>query len=111
MEAKSARPIDGKQIAARLHAEVERAAGELRGRGLEPHLVAVQAGADAASGVYIEKQRERFAALGIRYTHAALGPGATLADLERRVGELNRDPAVTGIMVMQPLPPDIPAAR
>ncbi|MBI4604366.1 MAG: bifunctional 5,10-methylenetetrahydrofolate dehydrogenase/5,10-methenyltetrahydrofolate cyclohydrolase [Planctomycetes bacterium] len=106
-----ARRIDGKAIAEAIHAEVEAEARRLREAGAEPHLVAVQAGADAASVVYVEKQRERFSKLGIRYTHVHLGAAPSLEEVEARLDGLNGDPAVTGIMVMLPLPPGIPVHR
>ena len=103
--------IDGKAIAERIHAEVASDARRLRAAGREPHLVAVQAGGDVASGVYVDRQRDRFAELGIRYTHVHLEGAVTAADVERRIDELNADPSVTGIMVTLPLPPDVPAHR
>ncbi len=111
MERQAPQLIDGKKIAEAIHREVEGGARDLRTRGLEPHLVAVQAGGDPASRVYVESQKARFEKLGIRYTHIALPAGIGLEDLEGRIDDLNLDRAVTGIMVTLPLPPHIPAHR
>lgn len=100
--------IDGKKIADRIHGEVEAGARELREKGLEPHLVAVQAGGDPATGLYIEKQRERFGKLGIRYSHVHESGEIPLEELLRRIAELNAREDVTGIMLMQPLPRHLP---
>ncbi len=103
--------IDGKKIAEEIHNDVEKQARELKLQGLEPHLVAVQAGGDPATGIYIEKQREKFAKLGIRYSHIHEPGDATLDRLLATLRDLGARPDVTGIMLMQPLPPHIPSSR
>lgn len=105
------RIIDGKKIAEAIHQGVEAQARELRARGLEPHLVAVQVGTDAATAMYIQKQREKFAKLGIRYSHVHEPGDATLEHLLDTLHGLGARADVTGILLMQPLPPQIPASQ
>jgi len=109
METKSPQLIDGKAIAERIQTAVLEQARDLRSRGLEPHLAALQAGGDAAMDLYIQKQKERFAKLGICYSHVHEPGEATLERLLDRLRELNSSREVTGILVMQPLPQGISA--
>lgn len=105
------RIIDGKKIAEAIHLEVEAAAQGLRAQGIEPHLVAVQAGGDPATGIYIQKQREKFAKLGIRYSHVHEPGDATLEHLLATLRDLGARSDVTGVMLMQPLPKHILQSR
>jgi len=103
--------IDGKAIAAAIEAEVAEGAKALKAAGLPPCLATVQAGESAPTDVYVENQHRRFARLGIRLQHIALGAGVGEATLCERVRALNEDPAVTGIMVTLPLPAGLNPVR
>ena len=105
------RLIDGRRIAQAIEDDVEAKVKGLRERGHVPHLVALQVGEDPATVVYCRRQEERFARLGIRYTHVCLDRTTSLGALERHVDALNEDPTVTGIIATMPLPPGIPASR
>jgi methylenetetrahydrofolate dehydrogenase (NADP+)/methenyltetrahydrofolate cyclohydrolase len=111
MERPAPQLIDGRMVAERIHDEVRSGAGALRAKGLEPHLVAVQVGADPATAIYVRRQRDQFERLGIRYSLAELPAEADIATVEQRVDELNRDAGVTGILVLQPLPKHLPVER
>lgn len=105
------RLIDGRRIAETIETQVAFGVRALREQGKTPHLVAIQAGDNPATELYCSRQRDRFARLGIEYTHRKLGAGASLAELERAVDSSNDDPRVTGIIVTMPLPAGIPASR
>jgi methylenetetrahydrofolate dehydrogenase (NADP+) / methenyltetrahydrofolate cyclohydrolase len=103
--------IDGRRIAQEIQAETASGVLALRARGREPHLVALQAGGDPASLVYSTKQAQRFGELGIRYSRVALDANVSLELVLREIERLNADAAVTGILVLQPLPEHLAAER
>lgn len=103
--------IDGRAIAARILSDVEKGVRELRRDGLTPNLVAVQVGADAGADVYIRKQKESFAELGLQLTQLALDESTSLEGIFTHIDALNANPTVTGILVTMPLPEGLPAAR
>ncbi len=104
----SARIIDGKAIAAELRASI---AGEVRqliaSRGLVPGLATVLVGTDAASDTYVRSKTRAVVEVGMRSFDHRLPETASEADLLALLGRLNADPAVHGILVQLPLPPQI----
>ena len=107
----TAQRIEGNTIARAIEEEAAGAARELVSAGVPPHLVTLQVGQNHATEVYIQNQERRFSSLGIRFTHRALSASVDEATVLREVHALNRDPAVTGIMVTLPLPPGIRSVR
>lgn len=99
--------IDGQQIARRIEDEVDRELKTLSQVGVVPSLVAVQAGDDKASVIYLRRQQKAATRLGIGYRIKKLGADVTEPELLREIGQLNRSPDVTGILVQMPLPPQI----
>ena len=96
--------MDGKAVALRLRGRV---ADRVAALPFRPGLRVVRVGEDPASGVYVRNKNR--AALAAGFDSATLHlpldtPEAALLDL---VGELNADPAVDGILVQLPLPPQI----
>ncbi len=106
--AMGARIIDGKTIAAAMRSSVADEVKRLSGtRGAVPGLAMVLVGADPASEAYVRSKAKAVIEVGMRsFDHrlpATVGQ-AELLDLIRR---LNADPAVHGILVQLPLPPQI----
>jgi len=104
----TARIIDGKARAERLTAEIrERVAARLAAGKSQPGLAVVLVGENPASQVYVRNKRRTTEACGVRsFAHdlpATTSQDALLALIEA----LNRDPAVTGILVQLPLPKHI----
>jgi methylenetetrahydrofolate dehydrogenase (NADP+)/methenyltetrahydrofolate cyclohydrolase len=109
-DARSATIIDGRAIAA---AERERIAGEiaqLARRGVVPGLAAVLVGDDPASHVYVRQKERMSEQVGVRSLGARLPVDVTQDDLHAEIDRLNADPAVSGIIVQMPLPPQLDAA-
>ena len=109
-DARSATIIDGRAIAA---AERERIAGEiaqLARRGVVPGLSAVLVGDDPASHVYVRQKERMSEQVGVRSLGARLPVDVTQDDLHAEIDRLNADPAVSGIIVQMPLPPQLDAA-
>ena len=104
----TARIIDGKGFAAGLRARVAEEAVRLKAEhGLVPGLATVLAGNDPASEVYVRNKGKTAEAIGFRSFHYSLPASASESEVLARVAALNADPAVHGILVQMPMPPQI----
>ena len=103
--------IDGARIARELRAGLAQRVAALAAAGTTPGLAVILVGEDPASQIYVRNKVRACAEVGIRSLQetypASLGEGELLA----RIAALNIDPAVHGILVQQPLPKHISAAR
>jgi methylenetetrahydrofolate dehydrogenase (NADP+)/methenyltetrahydrofolate cyclohydrolase len=106
----TARIIDGKAIAADLRTKV---AGEVRRlsaeHGLTPGLAVVLAGNNPASESYVGSKAKVTIETGMRSFDHRLPETVSQAELLALVQKLNADPAVHGILVQLPLPPQVDA--
>ena len=104
----TARIIDGKVIAAELRA---RTAGEVarikQDHGVTPGLAVVLVGSDPASQVYVRSKHKQTQEAGMASFEHVLPEDVAQADLLAVIAQLNRDPAVHGILVQLPLPKSI----
>jgi len=102
----TARPMimDGKQLAAKVRAEVARRVLDLKGRGVTTGLTVVRVGEDPSSAIYVRGKRRDCEEVGITSVEHHLPETTDQADLLALVERLNRDPAVHGILVQLPLP-------
>ena len=98
--------IDGRAIAAALRADV---AAEVAGLGFRPGLAVVLVGDDPSSAVYVRAKDRAAGAAGIAARTLRLPADTGEAALLRRIGALNDDAGVDGILVQLPLPPQIRA--
>jgi methylenetetrahydrofolate dehydrogenase (NADP+)/methenyltetrahydrofolate cyclohydrolase len=97
--------IDGKVIAAELRARVaDEVAQVQREHGITPGLAVVLVGSDPASQVYVRSKHKQTQAAGMASFEHVLPDDVAQHDLLALIGELNRDPAVHGILVQLPLP-------
>jgi methylenetetrahydrofolate dehydrogenase (NADP+)/methenyltetrahydrofolate cyclohydrolase len=96
--------IDGKQIAARVRAEVAVAVKEMARAGRTPGLTVVRVGDDPASAIYVRGKRKACEEAGIRSVEHHLPATTSQAELLDLVARLNADAAVHGILVQLPLP-------
>jgi len=103
--------INGDEIAAKIQAALKEQVRELQSKGKAPHLVAVQVGENPASKIYVKNQARSCEEIGIAYTLDQLSESTDEAGLVRRIGELNADASVTGIILQMPLPPGVDARR
>ena len=103
----TAQLIDGVALSARLRTEVAARALALGTRGVTPGLAVILVGEDPASAVYVRNKIKACADTGVRSVfekyEATLSEEALLA----RIGALNADPAIHGILVQMPLPKHI----
>jgi methylenetetrahydrofolate dehydrogenase (NADP+)/methenyltetrahydrofolate cyclohydrolase len=104
--------IDGKAIAAELRtrvaAEVQRLRTEHR---VEPGLAVVLVGENPASAVYVRSKAKQTVEAGMRSFDHRLPDTVSETELLALVGKLNADPAVHGILVQLPLPPQVDSQK
>jgi methylenetetrahydrofolate dehydrogenase (NADP+) / methenyltetrahydrofolate cyclohydrolase len=99
--------IDGKAVAARVRAEVKQEVERLRSDGIVPGLATVLVGDDEASKIYVAGKHRASEEVGIRSIGLELTADTSADRLLALVGDLNRDPHVTGLIVQLPLPDQI----
>jgi methylenetetrahydrofolate dehydrogenase (NADP+)/methenyltetrahydrofolate cyclohydrolase len=100
--------IDGKAVGAGLRARV---AERVKALSFRPGLRVVRVGEDPASGVYVRNKDRAAAEAGFDSATIHLPADTTEAALLARIAALNADPAVDGILVQLPLPPQIDTNR
>ena len=96
--------IDGKAIAAKIHAESRAAVEELKTRGITPGLAVVLVGDDPASRAYVRSKAKMCLELGLHSVKHELPNVTTQHELIEVVQSLNADPAIHGILVQSPPP-------
>ncbi|HJR53622.1 MAG TPA: bifunctional methylenetetrahydrofolate dehydrogenase/methenyltetrahydrofolate cyclohydrolase FolD [Gemmatimonadota bacterium] len=107
----SARPIDGRGIAAGIRAQVAEAAAALaKSSGVRPGLAAVLVGDDPASAAYVKMKRKACEEAGLASRVLRLPVETRQEELLARVAELNADSEIHGILVQLPLPSQIDEA-
>jgi methylenetetrahydrofolate dehydrogenase (NADP+) / methenyltetrahydrofolate cyclohydrolase len=108
----AARTIDGRAAAAELRAAVGQEAAAFAARhGRPPGLRVVLVGDHPASRAYVGTKAKMAAEAGVDGRLIELPDDIAEAALLERIEALNRDPAVHGILVQLPLPPQIEGAR
>jgi methylenetetrahydrofolate dehydrogenase (NADP+)/methenyltetrahydrofolate cyclohydrolase len=104
----SARLIDGKAVAQQVRAEVrEEIDSWVAGGGPRPGLATVLVGDDQASAVYVGGKQRASAEVGIEGFAPALPADSTQEEVADLLAALNLDPAVSGILLQLPTPPQI----
>ena len=98
--------LQGKEIAEKIKGELKK---EIEGFKNKPCLASICVGQDAGSGVYVKSQKKTAEALGIEYKLLELPASISQDELIAKVEELNKDNAVSGIIIQMPLPKGINA--
>lgn len=101
--------IDGRALAAEIHAETRSRVETLRTRGIQPHIVFVRVGEDPASKVYVGMKERTSGELGLKSTTLVLSDTTPQEELLGLVSGWNADASVHGILVQAPLPRHIDA--
>jgi methylenetetrahydrofolate dehydrogenase (NADP+) / methenyltetrahydrofolate cyclohydrolase len=102
--------IEGRTIAEKVYADLRSEIAELKKRGLTPGLAVVLVGDNPASRAYVRSKNKMCRDLGLHSVKLELPAATTQAELLLRVAELNRDPAIHGILVQSPPPKQIDEA-
>ena len=103
----AAKIIDGKEIAAVVNEETRHRVEALKAAGRTPGLAVVLVGDDPASQVYVNAKAKKCAELGIFSDKRVLPADTTMTELLALIDDLNRDPAIDGILVQSPPPQQI----
>jgi methylenetetrahydrofolate dehydrogenase (NADP+)/methenyltetrahydrofolate cyclohydrolase len=108
----SARLIDGRAAAQELRSRIAEAVTPFRAAtGRAPGLATVLVGEDPASGVYVRSKGKATREAGMESVSHNLAADISEAELLALVDQLNRDPAIDGILVQLPLPDHIDSAK
>ena len=103
-----AKLIDGKLVSSEIRLEISQETAEfIQKTGIQPHLVVIIVGNDAASMTYVKNKKKACEAVGFKSTVIELPLETTEGELLDRIQELNDDLTVHGILVQLPLPKHI----
>lgn len=103
--------INGKELAAKLRAELKEkiaALGKEQGR---PGLAVIQVGEDPASSIYVRNKQKACEACGIKSFGYNLPADVSEKELMELIDTLNRDREVNGILCQLPLPGHLDAFK
>ena len=105
----SAAILDGRATAAAIKAELKQRVARLSAAGRAPGLGTVLVGDDPGSRAYVNGKHRDSLEVGIASIRRELPAGASQAQVEAVVDELNANPQCTGYLVQLPLPPGLDA--
>ena len=104
----SATVIDGKAIAQAVRREIAAEVEELvLGGALRPGLATVLVGDDPASAIYVANKQKACREVGIEPIDYRPPGDVTQEQLAELIAGLNADPAVSGILLQLPVPPQL----
>ena len=103
-----AKLIDGKLVSSKIRLEISQETAEfIQKTGIQPHLVVIIVGNDAASMTYVKNKKKACEDVGFKSTVIELPEETPEVDLLEQIKELNEDLTVHGILVQLPLPKHI----
>jgi methylenetetrahydrofolate dehydrogenase (NADP+)/methenyltetrahydrofolate cyclohydrolase len=98
----------GKPVAEKIEKNVRERIHALRERKLRaPSLVVILVGNDPASAIYTKRKGMTAESLGITHKTIHLADSISSAEMKTVIDQLNEDPAVDGILLQRPLPPQL----
>ena len=100
----AAKILSGKEVSARIKAELKEEADKLKAQGIMPGLAVVIVGDDPASRVYVNNRKKACEDLGILSEEYALPAETSEEELLALIDRLNVDSKISGILVQLPLP-------
>src|SRR6202795_3619306 len=102
--------IEGRVIAEKVYVDLRGQIAELKADGRTPGLAVVLVGDNPASRAYVRSKDKMCRDLGLHSVKLELPAETTQTQLLARVEELNRDPAIHGILLQSPPPKQIDEA-
>lgn len=103
--------LNGSELAKSMRAEIEAEISDfVKKYGYKPTAAVVRAGDDPASVSYGNALEKAFAGRGLGFQLHALPGSATQGEIVALVARLNKDAAIHGIMIQEPLPKGIDEA-
>ncbi len=104
--------LDGKLVASGVQKRIADEVKSLTQKGHKPPgLAVVLVGEDPASQVYVGSKIKTCQNLGFQSFEHRLPDSTSLADLQKLIAQLNKDPQVHGILVQLPLPKHLKEAE
>lgn len=103
-DAASARPLDGRALAAKIKADLTGRVADLKARGVDVGLGTILVGEDEASQLYVRMKHSDCAEVGVQSIPVILPEDASQEEVLAAVDALNADPACTAFIVQLPLP-------
>ena len=97
--------IDGKKISSEVRAEIKQKTEALKEKGITPGLAVILVGEDPASQVYVRNKKKACEEVGFLSRVYELPKETKPEELLSLIRDLNADPAIHGILVQLPLPP------
>ena len=107
----TARIIDGKALATEVRNALVARVARLNAAGYRPGLAVILVGDDPASAIYVRNKALACEQVGIRSWVDRLPADTAEIALLARIGQLNADPEVHGILVQTPLPKHLDATK
>ena len=102
------RDINGREVAAQMHARTAEEVASLVAVGWQPRLVSIRVGADPAVDLYIRNQERAARKVGIEFECRTVSAGIMERELRATITSLNTDPRVTGVILQRPVPDHLP---
>ena len=102
------RDINGREVAAQMHARTAEAVASLVAVGWQPRLVSIRVGVDPAVDLYIRNQERAARKVGIEFECRNVSADISERELRATITSLNTDPRVTGVILQRPVPDHLP---
>lgn len=102
-----AKLLMGKEVSARIKAELAEEVKNLKKQGINPGLAVIIVGEDPASQVYVRNKERACEECGIYSEKYALPEETTQDELLALIGKLNKQENISGILVQLPVPAHI----
>lgn len=105
----TAQTLDGKALAKQMEAELSRRVEKIKEKsaGIAPILATILVGDDPASATYVRMKGNACERVGMVSLRIVLPQNTTTQELLVKIDELNANPAVHGILLQHPVPPQI----
>ncbi len=103
----TAKIIDGNAVARHVRNEWKKRVDALKARGITPGLAVIIVGNNPGSRVYVRNKVKACAEVGLHSETHEFAADSAEEPLIARIGELNRNPRIHGILVQLPLPPHL----
>lgn len=102
-----AKLLMGKEVSARIKAELKTEVENLKKEGINPGLAVISVGEDPASQVYVRNKERACEECGIYSEKYALPAETNQEELLKLIDELNNKSSISGILVQLPVPKHI----
>ena len=96
--------INGKELAAKVRANLKIEVDGLKEKGIFPKLAVIMVGNDSASAVYVRNKSKACNEIGVEFEEFLLPENTTREELLNLIEELNNRKDVNGILLQSPIP-------